>query len=1033
MGVTAARPEDRLLPSRRFLLTWIAVVAVLTVLAWLLIPRFGWYNRSRTGRVERGVVRGVEHQGSMDRLTIACPRGEQRLDVERPSRIFAPQALEEGERVLVRFGPEGASLGPKVRDRTLLVVTALFFIILAAAGGPRALRTALSLVAAFALLAFVLVPLALWGWNPLAVGVVLAVIIAAGTIFVVAGPNRKALAAFLGTLGGLVLAVVVASCASWVLSLTGLSIDFGPYMHLGTTYWRSAQVGHIDFGSLLVAGVVLSCLGAAMDVAITVATAVREVVANRPDIPRREAIRAGLSVGRAAVWMTAATFFFVLLGAHMEPFLARSLQSSGSEWVRLMGFEEIAVEVVRIAVAGLAMTLVAPLTAVAAVLLLTQPGRRKAEIPNAESQMPNEPDEAGTQSQIANRKSQIQIAWRLAVVLSFAAVLLLGLLLIDNVALRSIPSQIAEPDEAGFVSEQALGRVLAVRPPAVDAGTERPGLRNQPFRWQLVACQLLSGQFAGRVVLCNQLVHPNPDYNIVVREGDRVTLELAARGDVVTWSILRKPALRYRVLLGLLGAMFLALLAFGGWRSARNTLGVVGIVALLVGGLFPLLEGGLPPVAGMAGFAAVVVGGVLLLFYGWDRKALAALAGTAGALVIVAAVTVLASRGLKLTGLDTPGSRYLVELWQHPPHLRFDYHALLLAGLLVAVVGVAIDTSVSIAAGIEQLYRTQPTISRRAAFASGLAIGRDVMGVCATTFVFASVGVRLPVLLCPAAADLAPAELVNTEAGCIEVVRLLACGIGLLAAAPLTTLAAVALFSRCGAEAGATRPSSRRAMALAVLVESLAVIALAVAVMRTQPHKPQPRPRFACLGQDTFKPVEDEANALLERFDYPRAILLLWRAQDRGIGGLAPHFVLPDLYRDYLAYIRYYEQEALPEKVRRRWARTSAEAAARGWMVHRIAEFQAALAEQPDSARARQALGRLLCQSDRAAEAIPHFQAALEADPDDIELLCDLATAHTLTGQPDRADPIARRLRELAPEHPRVRELLDRLKPPPGN
>ena len=33
-------------------------------------------------------------------------------------------------------------------------------------------------------------------------------------------------------------------------------------------------------------------------------------------------------------------------------------------------------------------------------------------------------------------------------------------------------------------------------------------------------------------------------------------------------------------------------------------------------------------------------------------------------------------------------------------------------------------------------------------------------------------------------ADLSPAELVNTEAGCVEIVRILACGIGLLAAAP---------------------------------------------------------------------------------------------------------------------------------------------------------------------------------------------------------------------------------------------------------
>ena len=372
MGTEPPPAADRLLPTRRFLVTWTAVVVALTLAAWFLLPRWSWYNHSRTARVERGLVRGVRGGKSLDSLTIACPSGDIELEIERPAGIYAPQAVRPGDHVLVRFGPDGPSLGPKVRDRTLLVVLAVFFVILAIAGGPRALRTALSLAVAFVLLVVVLVPLAVRGWNPLAVALPLAIVIAGGTIFVVAGVNRKSVAATLGTLGGLVLATVVSSAAAWAINLTGLSVDFGPYMHLGTTYWQSPRVGHIDFGSLLAAGVVLSCLGAAMDVAISVATAVQEIVVNRPDIPRRELIRNGISVGRAAVWMTAATFFFVLLGAHIEPFLARSIQHSASEWVRLMGFEEISVEAVRIATAGLTMTLVAPLTALFASTLLTR-------------------------------------------------------------------------------------------------------------------------------------------------------------------------------------------------------------------------------------------------------------------------------------------------------------------------------------------------------------------------------------------------------------------------------------------------------------------------------------------------------------------------------------------------------------------------------------------------------------------------------------------------------------------------------------
>ena len=250
--------------------------------------------------------------------------------------------------------------------------------------------------------------------------------------------------------------------------------------------------------------------------------------------------------------------------------------------------------------------------------------------------------------------------WRVLITLLFVPILMLGLMLVNRLALRSIPGMLVRSQESGFASEQALGRVLDLHAPVTDAASATPRLKNLPYQWQLIACQVLSGEFAGRVVLCNQLVHPDPEWNIVVQPGDTVVLELAARGKAITWAGLRNPALRHGTLLWLLGAMFIGLLVFGGWRSARNSVGVLGIVAVLVGGLFPLLEAGAPPLLAMAGFAAIVVGGVLLLFYGWDRKALAALAGTVGALAIVVVVTALASHGLKLTGLDTPGSRYLV-------------------------------------------------------------------------------------------------------------------------------------------------------------------------------------------------------------------------------------------------------------------------------------------------------------------------------------------------------------------------------------
>lgn len=368
-----SRRGERFLPPVRFIAVWSLLVVVAAGSAWALLPRWRVWNSSASARVARGGIVSVRREGPNDHLAVEVEGRRVALEVERPIGIFAPTAYARGERVLVRLPNEPgapASLGPKERERPLILLLAVFCLILGAAGGPRAVRMLLSLAGAIALLIAVLVPLTIQGHDPLLVACGLALVIAAGTVVVVVGANRKSLVAFLGAMGGLALGVVVGVVAVRALALTGLAIGFGPHKAMAYRFWTSERVGHIDFSRLLLAGLVVSALGAALDVAITVATSVHEVVVNRPTLPRGRVIRAGLAVGRAAVWMTAATLFFVLFAANLEPFLARSLRPSASAVVRLLDFEEIATEVVRLGVAGLAMTAVAPLTALLAGLVM---------------------------------------------------------------------------------------------------------------------------------------------------------------------------------------------------------------------------------------------------------------------------------------------------------------------------------------------------------------------------------------------------------------------------------------------------------------------------------------------------------------------------------------------------------------------------------------------------------------------------------------------------------------------------------------
>jgi tetratricopeptide (TPR) repeat protein len=210
------------------------------------------------------------------------------------------------------------------------------------------------------------------------------------------------------------------------------------------------------------------------------------------------------------------------------------------------------------------------------------------------------------------------------------------------------------------------------------------------------------------------------------------------------------------------------------------------------------------------------------------------------------------------------------------------------------------------------------------------------------------------------------------------------------------------------------------------VAEAVLALALLWGVARTQPHEEIEAPGFESVASGDFGAVANEGDMLLAAWDYPRAILLLWRAADAGIEPAACHTHVARLFYDYQAYLGHHERGGLPEAAQEQWVRRAG-AAGRGWAAYARAELRTARALAPDDFAANYGLGQLLCSEERVAEGIPYLRAALRAQPDHVELLLDLAAALTREGENDEARELADRLQTLAPDHPRLKPLLDAL------
>ncbi|MFW6108446.1 MAG: YibE/F family protein, partial [bacterium] len=222
---------------------------------------------------------------------------------------------------------------------------------------------------AMVLLVAVLVPAVRGGARAAAVCVPLAAAVAAPTLVAIGGWNRKSLAAIVGTLSGVVAASLLSVAFVHAMHLTGLEADFGPYEHMDNRLWFATGLRRVDFGSLLVAGMLLAGLGAVMDVSMAVASTVAEVRRAVPGASGGRLFRPGLAAGRDIIGVMVFTLALVFVGGELMFFVSVGQTGWAERWLLLANYEELAAELVRVAAAGLGMAVCVPVSAGAAALL----------------------------------------------------------------------------------------------------------------------------------------------------------------------------------------------------------------------------------------------------------------------------------------------------------------------------------------------------------------------------------------------------------------------------------------------------------------------------------------------------------------------------------------------------------------------------------------------------------------------------------------------------------------------------------------
>ena len=304
--------------------------------------------------------------------------GEQVTAIQQANTASAVELppVKPGDRITLypNLDPATADSVPYRLDDYLrvdgvLVLVGVFLLGLILLGRGKGVRTVVSLALTCGAVFWVFLPLVLGGFNVYLAAIVVCLYVTVATLLLVGGPDRKTLVAMAGCIGGVLLSGLLTVVVSRLLHLTGMADQDAIYLADLTTR------NPLDLEGIVFAGVLIGAVGAIMDVAMSLASALWELRCEAAAPTARLLARSGMTIGRDMMGTMANTLVLAYIGSSLSTVLLLVAYATSAEV--LLNREMIATELLRAVVGSLAILITIPLTSLLAAWIYTRENRTK--------------------------------------------------------------------------------------------------------------------------------------------------------------------------------------------------------------------------------------------------------------------------------------------------------------------------------------------------------------------------------------------------------------------------------------------------------------------------------------------------------------------------------------------------------------------------------------------------------------------------------------------------------------------------------
>lgn len=246
------------------------------------------------------------------------------------------------------------------RSGYIILLFVLFLVIILIVGKIQGLKAIIAFIITMLAIFLFMLPQIINGHDAIFITVLTSIIVIVLSFIIISGLQKKSIAAMIGTSGGIICAGIVALIFGVLAKLSG-GQEEAMYLSM------NSQNIAFDFKDLLFSGIVIASLGAAMDVGMSIASALDELKQKNPNMVAKDLFKSGMNIGADVIGTMTNTLILAYVGGAINTVLL--FMVNNVPLGEILNIEMIATDVISALAASVGVIFSVPITALAYAIL----------------------------------------------------------------------------------------------------------------------------------------------------------------------------------------------------------------------------------------------------------------------------------------------------------------------------------------------------------------------------------------------------------------------------------------------------------------------------------------------------------------------------------------------------------------------------------------------------------------------------------------------------------------------------------------